>query len=235
MNDTKPDKTDTMMESSVSIAVVRPDHGAVVDRIKDAVNLAAASISATNPAAGLALKTAAILGGWVFQERKYSRIKDALTSVANRIQQVEHEYVRKEEFADLLEETLRRMADQPSEDRRQIMRGILESVMERPRDFNESRLFVRLADELPGAHLKVIAAVKQPKMRLEGLGVINSILSKRSGVPRERIDAVIADLTFFRVFDGTKFNFNAPEGQTYEYLLSEIGQEFLEFMAESES
>ena len=80
MNDTKLDKTDTMMESSVSIAVVRPDHGAVVDRIKDAVNVAAAIISATNPAAGLALKTAAILGGWVFQERKYSRIKDALTS-----------------------------------------------------------------------------------------------------------------------------------------------------------
>jgi len=231
MSDPKSDKSNMEMESSVSIAVLKPDHGVIIERIRDGVNLAASSISVANPVAGVAIQTVAILGGWLFQERKYDRIKDALASVADRIQKVEHEYVKREEFADLLEETFRRMADQPNEERRHIMRGVLESVMERPRDFTESRLFVRLADELPGTHLKVVAAVRKPKQPVEGLAAANSVLSTRSGVPPEKIDAVMTDLTFFRVFDGMQFNRAVYAGQTYEHLLTEIGREFLRFMA----
>jgi hypothetical protein len=42
---------------------------------------------------------------------------------------------------------------------------------------------------------------------------------------------VMTDLTFFRVFDGMQFNRAVYAGQTYEHLLTEIGREFLRFMA----
>jgi hypothetical protein len=232
MNDGDMNNSGTEMESSVSIAVLAPDSGTIVGRLKDMVNLAAAAISVANPAAGLAVQTTAVLGGWIFQDRKCDRIRDALESVAARIQRVESEYVRKEEFADLLEDTLRRMADQPDEGRRHVMREVLESVMQRPRDFTESRLFVRLADELPTTHLKVIAATRAAKTRMEVLLPSNSVLANRSGIPDGRIDGVMTDLTFFRVFDGMRFNMSVPEGQTLEHLLTDIGREFVGFMAE---
>ena len=46
MSDPKSDESNMEMESSVSIAVVKPDHGAIIERMEDGVNLAAGALSA---------------------------------------------------------------------------------------------------------------------------------------------------------------------------------------------
>jgi hypothetical protein len=57
-------------------------------------------------------------------------------------------YVCKDEFKDLLEETLQRIANEPDENRRRWFKNILLKAIEQPRDHSEHRLFLRLTNEL---------------------------------------------------------------------------------------
>lgn len=190
---------DADAERHIAIAVIKPDRSRVLQTVVDGVNLLADAIGAENPAAGIAVKTVAVLGGWVFQIHKYDRVRPALQAVAERLERTRTEYVRKEEFADVLEDALRRLAEQPNAERRQRIQNLLTNVMARPRDHAEHRLFLRLADELPPDPLKYLfahgglnAGERQPTIR--GLARI-------AGVPTGETDRVLAFLIGEHLFE----------------------------------
>src|SRR4051812_16336326 len=96
------------MERHVAIAVLKADNSGIIEVVREAINHAGEVIGIVNPKAGLALKTTALLGGWLWNGWKYERAKPAIQAVAERVAQVGGDYVKKDEFADILEETLRR-------------------------------------------------------------------------------------------------------------------------------
>ena len=100
------------MERAVSLAVVKADHAPVIQAVLDGVNVAAAAAAVVNPAAGLIVQTAAATGGWVWNKWKYDRVSPVLVEITKRVQGIENDYVRREEFADLLWDALPRQGPQ---------------------------------------------------------------------------------------------------------------------------
>lgn len=145
------------MERSLSVAVVTSSTGpALVKGALELVNWAAAAISVSNPNAGLAVQTVALLGGWAWSAWRLDRVRPALVAIANRIQSLQNEYVKKEEFADFLWDGMRRLSEQPEPPRQRLLRSIMLNVMNEPREHTENRLFLRLADELSVQALEMV-------------------------------------------------------------------------------
>ena len=69
-----------------------------------------------------------VLSDWTAQ-RRYQRVRDVLQGLAKDLQQfkgdVKEEYVRSDEFTDLLDQTLRRVANERYEEKRRLYRGVL--------------------------------------------------------------------------------------------------------------
>jgi len=150
------------LERAISLAVVKVDQGLAIESALAAVNTAAAVIGFVNPIAGTALQTTAVLGGWVWNRYKLDRVKPVLVEIQKRIQAVESEYVRREEFADLLEDAFRRLGDQPDPERGNWIRNALLRIVDEPRDHTENRRYLRLADELSTPAQKILTVISTP-------------------------------------------------------------------------
>jgi hypothetical protein len=151
------------LEHRVSVAIVKPDHEPALRTIIDGVNLLADAIAITNPVAGLAVRTGSVLSGWVWNRWKFDRVSPVLEAVSTRIQRVESDYVRQDEFADLLEDALRRISEQPSSDRRSALTNALLRIVEEPQDHVRNRWFLRCADELDGDALFLLNVLDELK------------------------------------------------------------------------
>src|SRR4051812_18400582 len=91
-------------DGTVVIALVTYDPTAAIETAKATIEGAALAIAAVNPTAAVALKTVALLGGWLFNRLKADRVKPALLALAKQLETTQSDYARKDEFADLLEE-----------------------------------------------------------------------------------------------------------------------------------
>ncbi|HEY2730175.1 MAG TPA: hypothetical protein VGK52_09535 [Polyangia bacterium] len=60
--------------------------------------------------------------GWAWNKWKFDRVRPVLEEVTKRVQGIENDYVRREEFADMLWDALRRLGDQPDPARRDTSR-----------------------------------------------------------------------------------------------------------------
>jgi hypothetical protein len=208
----------------------------IVPRVLDAVNLAGDAIGVVNPAAGLGIKTVAVLGGWLYEARKYDRVGETLEDVVERVKDLDAKaavYVKAEEFTDFLEDALRKIADQPDPERRQALRAILLHVMERPNDHLKNIRFLRLANELPVEAWKVLAVIEQWSTRNHGdlIDGMEFILAREAGLDQEQFRETLDYLTREQVLDGRMLN-HAPQrtGQAvFNYLLTRTGRQFLEY------
>jgi hypothetical protein len=217
------------MERAVSLAVVKPDHAPIVDSVLDAVNLAAAGVAIANAKAGFAIQSVAVLGGWVWNKWKFDRVSPVLEEVAKRIQGIEHDYVRREEFADLLWDGLRRIGDQPDAVRRGRLRNILLNVVSAPKDHEDNRLFLRLADELSAVETRVLLATLGKITRDELMWANNKILAARASVADEDIDLVMSYLAMDKLLLGMKFHDKAPSSGL-GFLLTPTGEAFVRYI-----
>jgi DNA-binding transcriptional regulator YiaG len=144
------------LEHHVSVAVVKPDHESAVQAVIDGVNLFADALAMKNPVAGLAVRTASVLSGWVWNRMKFDRVRPVLEAVSSRIQKIDSEYVRKGEFGDLLEDVLRRISEQPDSERRRRLANAVIHIIDAPQEHVRNRWFLRCADELDSAALELL-------------------------------------------------------------------------------
>src|SRR5258706_1030343 len=111
--------------------------------------------------------------GWGFGEsaaaRRAQRLRAVLTGIVADVKalgaKVQEEYVRSEEFKDLLDHTLRRVVGERHEEKRRMSRALLLDAITAtsPRDYDEQLRMLRTMDQLQVAHLKIIRAVMQPR------------------------------------------------------------------------
>lgn len=219
---------DERVEASLG-AMLAPDPVAA-KATKEALDLAAAIEPHVAGILGV-VKAVAVFAGWAWQRRRPERAKDLLLGLYQRVQQTRYEYVSKEEFPDLLYEALRRVAEQPDEDRRGRLRRVFLKIIEAPKDYVQHRLFLRLADELPAAALKALDAATQSVDRDDLMEGNAAILARRARIGGDDIDGLMTYLAHADLMDTRQFNLRAANFQGgLRHLLTPLGLTFVDFM-----
>jgi hypothetical protein len=137
-------------------AIVLPDttrQEAILDTVS--------SVTALVPVLGGPI--ANILSG-LAGDRRFARTRDVLVDLANQVGDLsadQEEYVRSEDFEDLLIETMRRVAAERSEDKRRVYRQILTSAIQHSGEegYDEQVRILRVMEELQPDHLVVLRAM----------------------------------------------------------------------------
>jgi hypothetical protein len=244
LDDTFPGMADPDRDLDINLALVvlKPPESGIAPGILEAIGLAADAISIVNPEAGLAIKAAAVLGAWPYQRRKWDRVEQVLIGLRDRIDRVVREqtgaadqYVRRPEFADLLEDTVRRIADKPDSNRREAMRAVFLRILDKPLDHTENRRFIRLCDELPTAALEALNVISTarpvvPNALSHGIDV-RSIIAESTGRDHEEIEEAIDQLTNELLLrEGVKANYFPVETSPIDHFLTRTGKLFLKYI-----
>jgi hypothetical protein len=151
--------------------------------------------------------------GHVFSEwaaaRRAQRLREVLTGIVDDIKalgvRVHEEYVRSDEFEDLLDQTLRRVATERYEEKRRVFRAFLLGAITTPADYDEQVRILRTIDQLQAAHLTVIRAVMEPPARNNEASIGRSfgqVLMRRiGGMQRARIDELVEQLNDLKILN----------------------------------
>jgi hypothetical protein len=225
----KQGKREAPAERHLSVAIVKPDDSALSEHIKDSVNLIGDAIGVCNPWAGLTIKAVAVLGGWLWIPRKYERVRSFIHALADRVKGMRDGFVKHEEFADLLEDVLRRLSEQPDPDRRKMLRAIFEKVIEEPREHCENRLFLRLADELPSGALRLLSIVDNPVGPSDRNRHLVEVISEATGLQASDVRDHIDELLANQILSGNTHRFVPMPGKAIDYLLTRKGRAFVDY------
>lgn len=205
-------------------------------RLLEVISLAASFAALADPrlaALGPILRGLIFTHGLWTDARKPDRVFDALVAIAAKLHESaaeKNDYVRKDEFKDLFEETLRRLSDQPDPARREWLRHILLKVMDDPKDHAENRLFLRLVDELSTDAHKLLSILNTAVTEDERHLARDEILARRAGTKKDQVVEHLDELARAGLLDRNQFNGpGPPAGIGYDYFFTRLGREFLAY------
>ena len=109
--------------------------------------------------------------------RKFERIREVLVGLARDLsdfdQQVFEEYVRSEDFEDLLDETLRRVAHERYEEKHRIYQRFLVIDIKEPIEYDFQIMILRVLEELQVADLAVLETMLRKPVEEESRGLVS--------------------------------------------------------------
>jgi hypothetical protein len=153
-----------------------------------------------------------VIGG-ISAGRKYERVRHVLNGVVEDLRdfksKASEEYVRTEDFEELLEKTLNQVSEERSEEKRKLYRAFLTEAIASPgKPYDEQVRFLRTLDEIQPDHLRIIKALSQPPEGGSGIsGSPSNTLSLRlPDMPKERIGDLVGQLNDLRVIGMTSLN-----------------------------
>ncbi len=150
-----------------------------------------------------------IFGGMA-ADRKFERIREVMVGVAQELsnlnQQVSEEYVRSEDFEDLLDETLRRVARERYEEKRRIYQRFLAREIAEPIEYDSQILILRALEELQVADLAVLEVMLREPAAEESKGlvagsIIGTFRRRFPGTDDRVIKAAVDRLDRLRITD----------------------------------
>jgi hypothetical protein len=148
---------------------------------------------------------ASILGG-ISAGRKEQRVLEVIQSVSDDLRDftsaAAEAYVKTEDFEELLENTLRRVAQERTSEKRQLYGRILTHAIKHPGgDYDEQLRILNTLEELDIGHVVLIRALLQaPESHLGITGSPVETLRKRIlEFSEEQIDRFVADLNDRRI------------------------------------
>lgn len=154
----------------------------------------------------------AVLSG-ISAGRKYERVRGVLNGVVEDLRDFKssasEDFVRTEDFEELLEKTLNQAAEERSDEKRKLYRAFLTDAIASPgKPYDEQVRFLRTLEEIQPDHLRILKALSQPPEGGSGLaGSPGNTLSLRlPGMPRERINDFVGQLNDLRVIGLTSLN-----------------------------
>ena len=166
----------------------------------DQVALAVSTVASLVPVLGGAVSN--LINGYA-NHRQQQRVAEVLIGLSQRIRdtqsRVDEEYVRSEDFEDLLGEALQRAARERSEDKRRIYRDFLASDMTAPAgSYDEKLRFLRTLEELQPDHLRVLKALMaDDDQAASGSGIgsqIQTLQERLPGIGRDQILELVDQL-----------------------------------------
>ncbi len=179
-----------------------------------------------------------VLGGMSLG-RKLDRVRDVLEGLASDLRDfqsnVSENYVKTEEFEDLVEQTLRRVAQERSQEKRRAYRAFLRAAVKLPGEsYDEQLRLLRILEELQPDHIQVIYALMQmPNLDSGWAGSPLQTLQQRlPALTRERIEELVAGLNDLRVTNlgSLKTLMTGRGAETLRHAITPLGQRLLEFI-----
>ncbi len=174
--------------------------------------------------------------------RKFARVREVLEGLISDLSdfksEVSEEYVKTEDFEELLEQTLERSADERNEEKRQIYRSFLTNAIESPGEpYDEQIRFLRTLEELQPDHLKVLRALsKTPDPDPGMMGSPNQTLRQRlPDLEEKRIEELITQLNDLRVTNMTslKTMMTGRGAADLRHSITSYGQRFMQYIVEA--
>jgi hypothetical protein len=154
---------------------------------------------------------ASVLGGYS-ASRKINRVKEMLEGLASDLKdfktEVSGQYVKTEEFEELLENVLRKAAEERNEQKRRLLRTFLAEAIQHPGpSYDQQQSTLKLLDDVEPEHIVVLRALIQPPTSEEMNGTIGSIIGTlRRRLPEmtpSRIEELITRMNDLRIINLT--------------------------------
>jgi hypothetical protein len=181
-----------------------------------------------------------VLGG-ISMGRKLARVREVLeglvTDLAEFKSEVAEEYVKTEEFEELLEQTLKRAADERNEEKRRIYRAFLTDAIESPgKPYDEQIRFLRTLEELQPDHLKVLRALSQTPEPNPGITPNQTLRRRLPELEEARIEDLVTQLNDLRVTNLTnlKVMMTGHGAENLQHAITQYGNRFLQYLIEAQ-
>lgn len=214
-----------------------PDHEMVpLTTTGEAALDTAAALSGMIPVLGGPISN--VLSG-LAQDQRMGRVNEVLQGLSNQLKELSQEseqYVKTEDFQDLVEETLRRVYRERNEEKRRIYRDFLIGAIQSPGEpYDEQMRFLRALEQIQPDHIRVLRALMQetdPETNVL-MGSPGQTLERRlPEMPTERIADLVSQLNDLRITNLGTLNVMMT-GRGAEDLRSTItvfGKRFVDFL-----
>ena len=177
--------------------------------------------------------------GGVSTGRKFDRVREVLEGLADELRnfksEASEEYVKTEDFEDLLEDTLRRVAHERNEEKRRIYRNFLIGAIRSPGEpYDEQIRFLRNLEELQPDHIRVIRALMQdPDPAPGSMGSPSQTLSRRlPEIESEQIEDLVEQLNSMRLTKLTNLRtmMTGSGAENLRYSITPFGERFVRYI-----
>ncbi|MBW7997175.1 MAG: hypothetical protein FVQ81_11525 [Candidatus Glassbacteria bacterium] len=182
-----------------------------------------------------------VLSGMSFG-RKLGRVREVLEGVAADLaefkSEVSEEYVRTEEFEDLLEQALRRASEERSEEKRRMYRAFLSDAIEAPGESYDDQLrLLRTFEELQPDHLRVLKIMSQEPGSDPGMmgSPIQTLRERLLEFDDARIEDLVAQLNDMWITNlgSLKVMMTGRGAADLRHVVTEYGQRLLRYILET--
>ena len=133
--------------------------------------------------------------------RRIARVREVIEGLAEDLKdfksQVSEQYVKTDEFEELLERALRKAADERNPEKRGLYRAFLSNLVRSPGTSYDNLVhLVRLLEQLPPDGLRVLEAIaKTPDTTNAPFGSpLHTLLKRLPGIGEHRIEELVAHL-----------------------------------------
>lgn len=171
--------------------------------------------------------------------RKIDRVREVLITMSEEIREFKSEvsenYVRSDEFEELLEKTLRQVADERSDEKRHVYAAFLAGDIKSPGSpYDDKIRILRTLEEVQPDHIRMLKAmVQEPDPDPGMIGSVNRTLSKRlKGMSEERIRELAQQLTDMRLanLNNLGVTMTGEGAEQLQNMITTYGQIFLRYI-----
>jgi len=171
--------------------------------------------------------------------RKMNRVKEMLDGLASDLgdfrSEVSEEYVRTDEFQELLERILRTAAEERNEEKRRIYRAYLARTIRNPGEpYDEQVRFLRTLDAVQSDHIRILEAIMQPPEQIVGVtgSQIQTLRRRLPDLVPEHIHELVGQLNDLRVTNMTSLTtmVTAHGAADLRHGLTSYGQRFVAYL-----
>ncbi|MYF28112.1 MAG: hypothetical protein F4169_04490 [Gammaproteobacteria bacterium] len=174
------------------------------------------------------------------QSRKFDRAAEILRGLADRMAEFESDvsqnYVKTEDFEDLLEQTLRRGAEQRSVEIRKLYRNLLARAIKNPSDAYDDQIeLLRVLEQMNVRHMVMLDALDQlppPNAHLNMMGSPLQTLCERTGLSAVEIELALEKLNDLRVTKLNNLNMmmTGAAAQDLRHSITTLGRRLVEYV-----
>jgi hypothetical protein len=144
--------------------------------------------------------------------RKMARVNEVLEGLAANLRdfksEVSENYVKTEDFEELLENVLRKAAEERNAEKRRQLRAFLVNQIKHPgRSYDDQKAVLRLLDDVEPEHMLILKALSQPPepdvfQRSMG-SIIGTLQTRVPDLSRQRIEELVNRMNDLRIISLT--------------------------------
>jgi len=159
----------------------------------------------------------------ISSERKYKRIYDVLAGVISDLNgfksEASEQYVKTDEFEELAEKTLKKVAEERNSEKRDLFRKFLIKAIKFPSiDYNEQMRFIRILEEIQIDQLKILKILFEENHGAQ----LPSLLHRLPDMTREQVRDLIMHLNSLCITE-----ISTKDGSI---AVTEFGRRFVEYI-----